>query len=263
MDADKMSSELRWLEADGVRMRYRVSGDGQPVVLMHGWGCRADTLASVERTALAAGCRVYNVDFPGFGESSEPPFTWGVEQYTALIEKLIEAEGLERPTLLGHSFGGRVGILYASRHPEVRRLVLVDAAGIKPRRSLGYYRKVYTFKAAKALAKLFLGKEAAQRRIDTMRARRGSSDYAGASPMMRSILSKVVNEDLRDRLPLIKAPTLLIWGEADTATPLADAKLMDRLIPDSGLVSFPGCGHYSFLDNPGQFAAVLTSFLKS
>lgn len=263
MDADKMSPELRWLEADGVRMRYRVSGDGQPVVLMHGWGCRADTLASVERTALAAGCRVYNVDFPGFGESSEPLFTWGVEQYTALIEKLIKAEGIERPTLLGHSFGGRVGILYASRHPEVRRLVLVDAAGIKPRRSLGYYRKVYTFKAAKALAKLFLGKEAAQRRIDAMRARRGSSDYAGASPMMRSILSKVVNEDLRDRLPLIKAPTLLIWGEADTATPLADAKLMDRLIPDSGLVSFPGCGHYSFLDNPGQFAAVLTSFLKS
>lgn len=263
MDVDKISPELRWFDADGVRMRYRVSGDGQPVVLMHGWGCRADTLALVERIALAAGCRVYNVDFPGFGESSEPPFTWGVEQYTALIERLIEDEGIERPTLLGHSFGGRVGILYASRHPEVRRLVLVDAAGIKPRRSLSYYRKVYTFKAAKALAKLFLGKEAAQRRIDAMRARRGSSDYAGASPRMRSILSKVVNEDLRDRLPLIKAPTLLIWGEADTATPLADAKLMDRLIPDSGLVSFPGCGHYSFLDNPGQFAAVLTSFLRS
>lgn len=263
MDDDKNVSEGRWLEADGVRMRYRVSGSGQPVVLMHGWGCRADTLASVERVALGAGCRVYNVDFPGFGESSEPHYAWGVEEYTRLIEKLVEAEKIEAPTLLGHSFGGRVGILYASRHPEVRRLVLVDAAGIKPRRSLNYYRKVYTFKAAKALAKLFLGKEAAQRRIDAMRARRGSSDYAGASPMMRSILSKVVNEDLKSRLPLIKAPTLLIWGEADTATPLADAKTMDRLIPDSGLVSFPGCGHYSFLDNPGQFAAVLTSFLQS
>ena len=57
--------------------------------------------------------------------------------------------------------------------------------------------------------------------------------------------------------------TLLIWGENDTATPLADAKKMNRLLPDSGLVSFPGCGHYSFLDNPGQFAAVLSSFLNS
>ncbi|MCM1337995.1 MAG: alpha/beta hydrolase [Candidatus Amulumruptor caecigallinarius] len=261
--ADNISPDLRWLEADGVRMRYRVSGDGQPIVLMHGWGCRADTLASIEQVALRAGCRVYNVDFPGFGESSEPPFTWGVEQYTDLIEKLIAKEKIDRPTLLGHSFGGRVGILYASRHPEVRRLVLVDAAGIKPRRSLSYYRKVYTFKAAKALAKLFLGKEAAQRRIDAMRSKRGSSDYAGASPVMRAILSKVVNEDLTDRLSLIKAPTLLIWGENDTATPLADARTMARLIPDNGLVSFPGCGHYSFLDNPGQFAAVLTSFLQS
>ena len=79
--------------------------------------------------------------------------------------------------------------------------------------------------------------------------------------MMRRILSKVVNEDLTDKLQHIKAPTLLIWGENDSATPLYDAKKMERLIPDAGLVSFPGCGHYSFLDNPMQFAAVLRSFL--
>ncbi|MDE7025256.1 MAG: alpha/beta hydrolase, partial [Paramuribaculum sp.] len=86
---------------------------------------------------------------------------------------------------------------------------------------------------------------------------------ASASPMMRSILSKCVNEDLKHVMPAIKAPTLLIWGENDTATPLRDAKIMERLIPDAGLVSFPGCGHYSFLDNPVQFAAVLRSFLTS
>jgi len=81
--------------------------------------------------------------------------------------------------------------------------------------------------------------------------------------MMRRILSRVVNEDLTDRLALIKAPTLLVWGENDTATPIADARKMERLIPGAGLVSFAGCGHYSFLDNPGQFAAVLRSFLDS
>ena len=110
---------------------------------------------------------------------------------------------------------------------------------------------------------MVLGKEKAQKRIDAMRAKRGSSDYAQASPKMRAIMSKVVNEDLAPLLPSVKAPTLLIWGENDTATPLADAKKMNRLLPDSGLVSFPGCGHYSFLDNPGQFAAVLSSFLNS
>ena len=89
-------------------------------------------------------------------------------------------------------------------------MILVDAAGIKPRRTLKYYLKVYSFKAGKKFWELILGKEKAQARIDRMRARRGSSDYAGASPMMRRILSKVVNEDLTDRLPLISAPALLI-----------------------------------------------------
>ena len=111
--------------------------------------------------------------------------------------------------------------------------------------------------------KLRYGAEGAKKRIEAERARRGSADYAAASPMMRSILSKCVNEDLKRALPSIKAPTLLIWGENDTATPLSDAKTMERLIPDAGLVSFPGCGHYSFLDNPVQFAAVLRSFLNS
>lgn len=248
----------------GLQLHYTDSGDGERIIiLMHGWGCDHTTLASIERTALLAGYRVVNVDFPGFGRSDEPPAVWGVDDYTRLMEDFISALDIKRPTLLGHSFGGRVGILYASRHDDVDALILVDAAGIKPRRSLRYYWKVYTFKAVKRLMYLVYGREEAEKRLDARRAKVGSSDYASASPMMRRILSKVVNEDLSDRLPLIKAPALLVWGENDTATPIADAHKMERLIPGAGLVSFPGCGHYSFLDNPGQFAAVLRSFLDS
>lgn len=249
------------IELEGLRVRMEVTGEGRPLILMHGWGCDHTTVRSIAVTA-AQTHTVYNMDFPGFGGSQEPAEVWGVELYTRLIEDLVRKEGLERPVLIGHSFGGRVSILYASRN-EVDKVVLVDAAGIKPKRSLKYYLKVYSFKAGKRFWELLLGKEKAQERVDRMRAKRGSSDYAGASPMMRRILSKVVNEDLTDRLPLISAPTLLIWGENDTATPIADAKKMSRLIPGSGLVSFPGCGHYSFLDNPIQFRAVLSSFLKS
>lgn len=249
------------IELEGLRVRMEVTGEGRPLILMHGWGCDHTTVRSIAATA-AQTHTVYNIDFPGFGGSQEPAKVWGVELYTRLIEDLVRKEGLERPVLIGHSFGGRVSILYASRN-EVDKVVLVDAAGIKPKRSLKYYLKVYSFKAGKRFWELLLGKEKAQERVDRMRAKRGSSDYAGASPMMRRILSKVVNEDLTDRLPLISAPTLLIWGENDTATPIADAKKMSRLIPGSGLVSFPGCGHYSFLDNPIQFRAVLSSFLKS
>lgn len=246
---------------EGLTVRMEVTGEGRPLILMHGWGCDHTTVRSIAATA-AMTHTVYNIDFPGFGGSQEPDEVWGVERYTRLIEELVVKEGLERPVLVGHSFGGRVAILYASRN-EVDKVVLVDAAGIKPSRSLGYYLKVYSFKAAKRFWQLVLGKEKAQKRIDAMRARRGSGDYAAASPMMRRILSKVVNEDLTDRLHMIEAPTLLVWGENDTATPMADARKMAKLIPDAGLVSFPGCGHYSFLDNPGQFRAVLSSFLKS
>lgn len=249
-------------ELCGTRLHYRVKGDGLPLILMHGWGCNLTTLASIEAVAIAAGRKVYNIDFPGFGQSPEPPEVWGVDDYTRLVEAFVKSEGIENPALLGHSFGGRVGILYSSRNP-VEKLILVDAAGMKPKRPLKYYIKVYSFKAMKRLWRILLGAKRAQARIDAMRAKAGSSDYASASPRMRAILSKVVNEDLRHVMSSIKAPTLLIWGEADTATPLSDAKTMAKLIPDSGLVSFPGCGHYSFLDNPRQFAAVLTNFLNS
>lgn len=252
---------METLTIDGVKLCYSVQGSGRPLILMHGWGCNSSTVASIAAVA-AQTHTVYNIDFPGFGASPEPDEVWGVERYACLVEGMVRELGLENPVLAGHSFGGRVAIVYASRN-DVDKLILIDAAGVKPRRSLKYYFKIYSFKALKRLMCLVYGKEKAQARIEVQRAKRGSADYANSSPMMRAILSKVVNEDLCHLMPRIKAPTLLIWGEADTATPLSDAKKMERLIPDVGLVSFPGCGHYSFLDNPGQFSAVLNSFLKS
>lgn len=255
----------RYSVINGVKTHYRVTRHpdaGAPVmILMHGWGCNLTTVASIERVA-AESCTVYNVDFPGFGSSEEPHEVWGVEEYTRIIEQLVEDEGIEAPILLGHSFGGRVGILYASRRP-VSKLILVDAAGIKPHRTLKYYWKVYTYKLLKRMARMVMPASKADEYIQRQQAKRGSSDYKSSTPRMRAIMSKVVNEDLKAVMPQIKAPTLLIWGENDTATPLRDAKTMEKLIPDAGLVSFSGCGHYSFLDNPMQFAAVLRSFLQS
>ena len=162
---------------------------------------------------------------------------------------------------MGHSFGGRVSLLYSSRN-ETARVVLVDAAGIKPKRSWKYYYKVYTYKCAKWLCNTLLPKAKAEEVLNKFRKNSGSSDYNNASPMMRRILSKVVNEDLKHVMPLIKAPTLLFWGDLDTATPLADAKYMEKHIKDAGLVVAHGTGHFSFLENPGLFASVMKSFFK-
>jgi len=253
------------IDIDGLRTHYVCEGvpANPPIILMHGWGCNASTLASIQRTASLSH-RVYNFDLPGFGDSAEPPAYWGVYDYALWLRKAIEAIGIERPSLLGHSYGGRIAIVYASEHPaEVNKIILVDAAGIKPRRSLKYYFKVYSFKGGKFLSRIFMGKEKSRKWIEEQRAKRGSADYRQASPAMREIMSRSINQDLTGLLPQIKAPTLLIWGENDTATPMRDARIMEKRIPGAGLVAFSGCGHYSFLDNPMQFAAVLRSFLQS
>lgn len=248
---------------DSIKLNYNEIGpqDGAPIIMMHGWGCNHTTLASIEKI-VGERMHVFNIDLPGFGKSSEPNEVWGVEDYTRLIEKFIERLCIVNPVLLGHSFGGRVSILLSSRN-KVNKVILTDAAGVKPRRSARYYIKVYSFKAVKHTLLTLFGKEKGGKMLDRYRGKAGSSDYNNASPMMRAILSRCVNEDLKHVMPLIKAPTLLIWGENDTATPLSDAKTMEQLIPDAGLVSFPGCGHYSFLDNPIGYKAVIKEFLKN
>lgn len=248
---------------DGIRLHYDETGpeEARPVILMHGWGCDHSTVRSIA-ASIESGMRVINIDLPGHGLSDEPPAPWGVEDFTNLIEKFCKNLEIINPVLIGHSFGGRISILMASRN-DVSKVMLVDAAGIKPKRSLRYYLKVYSFKAFKKIAPLLFGKKRGESLIERWRGKRGSADYRNSSPMMRMVMSKCVNEDLKSVMPSIKAPTLLVWGENDTATPLSDARIMEKLIPDAGLVSFPGCGHYSFLDNPGGFRAVTREFFKN
>lgn len=248
---------------DGMKLHYSDTGkkEGLPVVLMHGWGCDHTTVASIGRL-LESGMRVLSLDLPGHGSSDEPSTVWGIYEYTDLVQKFIKLLNLKNVTLIGHSFGGRISILMGSRTHEIHKIVLVDAAGIKPKRSLKWYWKVYSYKTVKKLLPLIFGKEKGEALLEKYRGKVGSSDYRNSTPVMRGIMSKCISQDLKYCLPDIKAPTLLIWGENDTATPLSDAKLMEKRIPDAGLVSFPGCGHYSFLDNPGGFAAVMREFFR-
>lgn len=251
------------IEIDGMRLHYTESGvaDGPAVVLMHGWGCDNTTVRSIAAT-LEPRMHVYNLDLPGHGRSDEPQEIWGVGEYTDFVEKFIDRQGLKDFSLIGHSFGGRISILMGSRRRDIRSIVLVDAAGIKPRRKPKYYLKVYSYKTMKRLLPLLFGKKRGNEMLDKYRGKVGSDDYRRSSAVMRGIMSRCVNQDLKQYMPEIKAPTLLVWGKEDTATPLSDAKAMEKLIPDAGLVAFDCCGHYSFLDNPGGFRAVMREFFK-
>ena len=245
---------------DNCRLHYEDCGEGHPILLLHGWGCNTTTFNAI-RPFLEAHFRVLTVDFAGFGQSDEPHEVWGVEEYTRSVEALARHEGVENPILIGHSFGGRVSILYASRN-EVARVVLTDAAGVKPRRSLSYYRKVYTYKLMKHSLPLLIGQKKAQMLLEQRRKSAASSDYNRATPMMRAILSKCVNEDLTKHMPKVTAPVLLFWGDKDTATPLADAHTMERLMPNAGLVVAYGAGHFAMLEQPTLWMASLKSFLN-
>lgn len=251
------------IEINGLRMHYEVTGpeNGNPVVLMHGWGCNHTTVRSIA-AVLEPGMRVFNLDLPGHGSSQEPPTPWGVYEYADFIEEFCKRLGIHDPVLIGHSFGGRISLVISSRNP-ISRMVLVDGAGLKPKRKPKYYIKVYSFKVAKKILPILLGKNLGGKMINKWRGSAGSADYRNSSPMMRSVMSKCINQDLRPVLPRIKASTLLIWGEKDTATPLADAKYMEKHISDAGLVSFPEADHYSFLDNPAGFRAVMREFFKN
>lgn len=250
---------MRFTEIEGVRVRHLVEGAGAPVVVLHGWGASIETVASIVQ-ALRPVVEVHALDLPGLGESDPPPRPWGVEDYSRFLLAFMDAVGVERPSLVAHSNGGRVALCLAASQPRrVSKLLLVDSAGIRPKRGFTYYRKVGMAKAGKHAAMRFGAP--GERLRDALVGRAASADYAAASPVMRPTFVKLVNADLRGLLPSVSAPTLLIWGSEDTATPLSDGQLMERLIPDAGLVVFEGAGHYSYLDEPGRFATIARHFL--
>ena len=251
----------QFIDIEGINLCYEVQGEGAPVIILHGWGCSKDTVQSITQH-LSKTHRAFALDMPGFGETLPPSEVFGIEQYTQVVENFCRLMKIENPILIGHSFGGRISILFSSRN-QTSKVMLVDAAGIVPKRTLKYHIKVRSYKIYKKLLPLFVGKQEAERRIEERRNRSGSADYRAAQGIMRAIFVKIVNEDLKYVMPKIKAPTLMIWGELDTATPLSDARTMEKLIKGSGVAVMKGCGHYSFLDNPRQFFAIVDAFLNS
>ena len=135
---------------------------------------------------------------------------------------------------------------------------MVDSAGIKPRRTIKYHLRVGLAKIGKLIRRC--GKYGVLA-ADTMSTRAGSKDYQNAGDM-RGTLVKVVNQDLRSLLPRITASTLLIWGEDDKDTPLSFGQIMEKEIPDAGLVVLKEAGHFSYLDKFPQFCRIVANFLK-
>jgi pimeloyl-ACP methyl ester carboxylesterase len=238
-----------------------VRGEGAPLLLLHGWGATAELFAPLF-DRLQPGRMLIAPDLPGFGGTPAPEQPWSAHEYAAWTVALLARLGVQRCDVIGHSNGGRIAIVLAAEHAtRVRRVVLTSSAGIVPRRRLRQRAAVRVYKLLRrAQSSPLLPaplRAAAGRRAD----RRGSEDYRSATGTMRATLVRLVNEDLRPLMPHIAAPTLLVWGDRDAETPVADAREMERLIPDSGVAVFEHAGHYAYLEQAERFCRVVDVFL--
>ena len=187
------------------------------------------------------------VDFYGFGMTPHPDGPLCVDDYALSIIEIIRYYKMSGVTLICHSFGGRVGILLAAKYPYyVKKLILVDSAGVKPRRKLSYYRKIFFYKIARKLK---------------IKYNAGSEDYRRLPEKMRGTFINVVNQDLTPFLDKIKANTLIIWGNKDKDTPIYMARRLHKKIPKNSMVVLCGCGHYAYVERHNLFCNVVENFL--
>ncbi len=251
---------------DKLNINYSSTGvceSDECVLFLHGWGANLTLfeglMATVSKKYIAVA-----LDLPGFGKSDEPSEPWSVDDYAEFVIKFISQLSLKPVALIGHSFGGRLMIkLLANKMlPSVKYAVFIDAAGIKPKRTARQKLSLALYKCGKLVLSCPPVKALFPDTLERLRKKRASEDYRNATPVMRQTLVKVVNEDLTKLLPKIQVPSLLIWGTADTATPISDGESFERLIPDAGLVRVQGAGHYSFLQAPELCSRAISSFLK-
>lgn len=255
-----MIAQLR-IDIDGLNINYTDEGAGIIVLLLHGWGGNIQTMKPIANI-LKDKCRVITLDLPGFGESDLPSSPWNSYDYAECIKKFIKALELDNIVLFGHSHGGRISIILSSKYNFVKKLILIDSAGIIPKRKLKYYIKVYSFKMLKKIYVTLSNGNSEEQKLEQFYKKFGSTDYQESTGVMRQTMVKVIHDNLIDLLPTITAPTLLIWGENDQDTPLYMGKLMEEKIKDSGLIILKDAGHYSYIDCYDQFKAVINVFLK-
>lgn len=246
--------------------RYQISEkNGTPtILLLHGWGCDGSIFdCFVNEWGKEAS--VLSVDFPGHGQSDEPPVPWGVPEYAEQVYSLIKQLHISGIYAVAHSFGGRVAIWLSSHHPGlIEKLVITGGAGIRKPEAQTQSKRQKQYKKLKAIVNFFAKFHFLQgftgRIQEALIQKYGSADYKRLTSSMRQTFVKVISQDLSEYLPDVKASTLLVWGGNDTETPLWMGQKMEKEIPDAGLVVFDGRSHFAFLEERQRFQLIVNTF---
>lgn len=240
-------------EYKNIKINYKEYGKKgeEAIVYLHGWGQNIQMMEPIANPFVKTN-HIVIIDLPGFGKSEEPIEVWELEDYVDMIHELLESLKIKKPNLVGHSFGGKLSLIYGIKYDPKRLVLLASPYQVKIKELSKKQKLLRKLKNVPLLSGLA---EMAKKHM-------GSTDYRNASPKMREILVKHVNTDISDKVGKIKCPTLLIWGTADEAVPYADAVELEKLIKDAGLVTYEGCTHYAYLERLQQTINVLKSFIK-
>lgn len=249
--------EEKVISVNNLKINYRIAGSGPAILILHGWGSNSERWQRVGDTLAENGFKAIIPDLPGFGKSQTPSEPWGYQSYCEFTKSFAKNLNLEKFSLLGSSFGGALAMKYAAEYPQnIEKLFLVAAAYVR-RKTL---KRALFFVVAKA-SKLFsflpffnLGRRAFYKFIVR------KSDYSYTLGVMKQIYSKVIREDLSYIAPLIKSPTIIIWGESDDITPLKNAYFLKENIEGSHLITVNGLGHS--LSRYEKLAEIILKHLK-
>lgn len=251
-----------FLEINGIRTAHLTEGSGPPILMLHGWGAHGGLIWALAHPLSKLGYRVYVPDLPGFGQTASPPTAWSVHDYTIFVLAYMDYLQLERVFLFGHSFGGRLSLVlgadYASR---IIKIALADSAGVRPPVPTQVKARQTLAKFARQTLRQFGMSHAADELRDWYGNRYGSTDYQNAGAL-RDTMIKVVSEDLLSYAARVAVPTLLFWGDQDQDTPLWQGQLLEKTIPDAGLIIHQGAGHYSYLDALSDTVKIMDHFFK-
>lgn len=186
----------------------------------------------------------------GFGDNKKMPYPFSLNDYVNYVKDRLDKMGVKKPCVIAHSFGARIAVKLAGSDPDFfDKIVLVGAAGLKPRFSIKRCAKRLTFK----ILKLFVKRERLKRFY--------SKDYLSLSPVMRESFKKIISEDLSSSAKKVANKTLIVVGDRDKETPVYMAKRYYKLIKNSTLLVFKGAGHFAFIDMPDKFNREAKEFL--
>lgn len=231
------------------------------ILILPGWGNTRQTFNNIINY-FKTDYTIYILDYPGFGNSPYPNKELTIYDYTNIIRDFMDTFNIINPIIIAHSFGGRLTTLLSGYYKEqIDKLILIDIASIKPKKTIKKFIKEKTYKLLKQTIKI-LPKLKQEKYKQKLLQLFGSTDYINLPPNMHKTFKNIVNKDLKEYLNYIDQETLIIWGKEDKDTPIKDAYKINKSIKNSALIIYPKAKHFSYLEEPFLTNKIIDAFIN-